>query len=234
MSISLVILTYNEIAGLKCIVDNIPFGDVDEYYAIDGGSTDGTVEFLQKNGIKVYGQKIKGRGEAFREAFRRSSCDACLFFSPDGNENPRDIPKFKKFLSKGADMVIATRMTKDARNEEDDNFFKWRKWANNIFTLLANFTWNKSEYITDTINGYRAITKNAWIIMSADGPGYTIEYQSSIRALKKNLSIIEFATNEGNRIDDQKGSPSIKTGIEFIRIYLKELLIGNKWKITDL
>jgi len=63
---------------------------------------------------------------------------------------------------------------------------------------------------------------------------YTIEYQSSIRALKKNLSIIEFATNEGNRIDDQKGSPSIKTGIEFIRIYLKELLIGNKWKITDL
>ena len=63
MSISLVILTYNEIAGLKCIVDNIPFGDVDEYYAIDGGSTDGTVEFLQKNGIKVYGQKIKGRGE---------------------------------------------------------------------------------------------------------------------------------------------------------------------------
>jgi len=42
-----------------------------------------------------------------------------LFFSPDGNENPADIPKFKPLLEQGNDIVIATRMTKTAHNEED-------------------------------------------------------------------------------------------------------------------
>lgn len=228
MKISLVFLTLNEIVSLKSLFDKIPFHAVNETFAIDGGSTDGTMEFFQEKCIPVYTQEIKGRSEAFRIAFKKAKGTALIFFSPDGNEDPNDMPKFRPFLEKGYDMVIATRMVKNARNEEDDQIFKWRKWANNAFTLMANITWNRETFITDTINGYRAITKDAWKKIAPDGSGYTVEYQSSIRAFKKRLKIIEFPTIEGSRIDNQKCSPSIKTGLAFIKIYFSELKRGNK------
>ena len=38
---SLVILTLNEIEGVTALFDQIPFHAVDEYFVVDGGSTDG-------------------------------------------------------------------------------------------------------------------------------------------------------------------------------------------------
>lgn len=230
MKISLVILTYNEIVGLKAVFDRIPRDAVDEVFAVDGGSTDGTVDFLNKRGITVYGQTVKGRGEAFRVAFQKARGDALLFFSPDGNEDPLDIPKFRPFLEQGYDMVVGTRMVEGAHNEEDELFLKWRKWANNIFNLMANLTWNRQGFVTDTINGFRAITKSAWKILALDGPGYTIEYQSSIRCFKKGLKVAEFPTHEAARIDGRQGSPSTKTGVEFLKLYLRELKVGRDWE----
>ena len=230
MKISLVFLTLNEIVGLKTLFDKIPLNTVDEVFAVDGGSTDGTIEFFKEKNITVYFQEVRGRGEAFRVAFKKATGDALILYSPDGNEDSNDIPKFKPILEQGADIVIATRMTKDAHNEEDELIFKWRKWVNNAFTFLANLVWNRGNYITDTINGYRAITKKAWDILSLDGPGYTIEYQGSIRAFKKGLIIKEFPTYESIRIDNGFGSPSLSTGLAFIKIFFYELKIGNNWK----
>ncbi len=230
MKVSLVILTLNEIVGLNSIFDKIPFESVDEVFAVDGGSTDGTLAFFQERKITVYSQEVRGRGEAFRVAFRKAKGDALILFSPDGNEDPLDIPKFKPFLESGADIVIATRMTREGHNEEDDQFFKWRKWVNNAFTLIANIIWNRGKFVTDTINGYRAITKKAWDILALDGPGYTIEYQGSIRAFKKKLNIVEFPTFESVRIDNGFGSPSLATGMAFIKIFLYELKVGKNWR----
>ena len=223
MKITLVFLTLNEIVGLRVIFDKVPLNGIDEVLAIDGGSDDGTQDFFQEKGIPVFVQDAKGRGEAFRLAFKKSNGDALLFFSPDGNEDAADITKFKPLLKQGNDIVIATRMVKGAYNEDDDQFFKWRKWANNVFNLLANITWNNGPFVTDTINGFRAITRKAWYELDLDAKGYTIEYQSCIRAFKRGLKIAEFPTREEIRIDGRDGSPSIETGLAFIKIYFSEL-----------
>lgn len=223
MKLSLVILTWNEIVGLREIFHKIPKDAVHEIFAVDGGSTDGTLEFFEENGVKVHVQQEKGRGEAFRIAFREAQGDALILFSPDGNEDPADIPRFGPLLEQGYDMVIADRMGPDSHNEEDIHWFRPRKWANNGFTLMANLTWNRSgTYVRDTINGYRAITKKTWETLQPDGHGYTIEYQSSIRCFKKKLRIAEFPTHEDQRIDGQEGSPSLKTGWMFIKLYFSE------------
>jgi len=229
MKISLVFLTLNEIVGLRALFDQIPLDATDECFAIDGGSTDGTLLFFKDHNIPVYVQDVKGRGEAFRLAFKKAKGDALIFFSPDGNEDPQDIWKFRPLLEQNNDMVIATRMVKGAHNEEDELIFKPRKWANNAFTFFANISWNKGPYLTDTINGFRAITKNAWKELSLDGHGYTIEYQSSIRAFKKGLRIAEFPTYERDRVDQEEGSPSINTGIAFVKLLISEIIKGKNF-----
>ncbi len=223
MRLSLAILTYNEIVGLQSIFDRIPRENIDEIFAVDGGSTDGTIQFFRDRNVPVFFQKVKGRGEAFRVAFQNSSGDAIIFFSPDGNEDVRDIPKFRSFLEAGHDMVIANRMSRGGHNEEDESWLKWRKWANQTFTLIANIAWNRQSYVADTINGFRAITKKAWDVIRPDSCDYSIEYQCSIRAFKKSLKIVEFPTNEFCRLDARPGSPSLRTGISFLKLFFREL-----------
>lgn len=226
MKITLVLLTLNEIEGVRQIYEKIPFGEVDEAFAVDGGSTDGTVEFFKSKGLPVFPQTMPGRAGAFQAAFLSATGDALIFFSPDGNEDPLDIPKFRPFLNVGFDMVVGTRMIEGGHNEEDENFLKPRKWANNVFNWMANVTWNRGIYLTDTINGFRAITRQAWSLLEPDGPGYTIEYQCSIRAFKLGLRIAEFPTHEYLRIDGREGAPGIPTGLAFLRMYFSELWAG--------
>lgn len=224
LKISLALLIKNEIFGLKNLFPRIPLTNIHEVFAVDANSDDGSIEFLKNRNVEVYTQKQKGRGEAFKLAFQVSQADAIIFFSPDGNEDPKDILKFRSLLEQGYDMVIATRMIKGAHNEEDDKLLKWRKWANNVFNLMANLTWNRGPFVSDSINGFRAITKDAWLKLHPDASGYSIEYQTTIRAFKKGLRIAEFPTFEDVPIDkNKKGSPSIKTGLVFLKTYFSEL-----------
>lgn len=226
---SLIFLTLNEIDGLNEIFNRIPISEFDEIFAVDGGSTDGTLEFYKDRGVKVVSQASRGRGEAFRIATEIATGDVMIFFSPDGNEDTKDLTNFRKYFDNGEyDMVIASRMMKGAYNEENDKFFKWRKWANNSFNLLANILFRKSgSFITDSINGYRAITKEAFNKVRPDGKGYTIEYQMTIRAFKKNLKIAEFPTHEYPRIGGESYAKSIPTGIAFLKMLKYELFRDN-------
>lgn len=224
MKSTLVILTLNEIEGIKAIYKKIPVFSVDEVLVVDGGSIDGTVEFFKKQGLKVIIQTLKGRGEAFRVARKEAKGDYLIFFSPDGNEDPDDIPRLIKKLEEGNDMVIASRFMKGSRNEEDDILFPWRAWANRAFTFLANILWNRKQYITDTINGYRATTKDAFDKMKIDAPGFVIEYQMSIRSMRLGLKVCEIPTYEGERIGGESKAKSICTGLIFLRFLIREIL----------
>lgn len=222
---SLVFLTLNEIDGLKAIYKKIPLNSVDEIFAVDGGSTDGTLEFYKKNKLRVINQKSKGRGEAFRIAMKAAKGDVVIFFSPDGNENPKDIPKFKTYFEKNnADIVIASRMMKGAVNEEDTEKFKWRKWANNTFNLAINLCFRRNgKYVTDSINGFRAIRKSSFEKLNPQSEGYTIEYEMTIKAFKNKMNIIEFPTIESPRIGGESYAKSIPTGIKFTKVFVNEL-----------
>ena len=227
MQITLVLLTRNELPCLEIIFPQIPppsgTAGYDRVFAVDGGSTDGTVEFFAGHGIEVIGQSRRGRGDAFLQAFEKAPGDAWIFFSPDGNEAIADLPRFRPILEKGADLVIASRMMKGAVNEEDHQLLKPRKWANNAFNLLANARFRKSgPYISDSINGYRAITRTAAQTLQLDAMDYTIEYQMTMRALKHGLKIVEFPTVEGQRVAGDTGAPSIPTGIRFLKRLWRE------------
>ncbi len=226
MKVGLVILNRNEEEALPTILPQIPLDAVDVCFAVDGNSTDGSRGILAQHGVEILEQTSRGRGEAFRQAFLHAgdSIDALIFFSPDGNEDPEDIPNFRPLLEVGADVVIASRMMEGATNEEDTGWFRPRKWANIVFNWMAYLTWGRGQpRVTDGINGFRAITTGAWRALSLDGSGYTIEYQSTIRAYKERLHIEEFPTKEGHRIGGESNAKAVDTGLRFLRLYVKEL-----------
>ncbi len=224
---SLIILTRNEISGLKALIRKIPFELVDEFFAVDYKSTDGTVEFFQNNKIPVVKQNSPGRGKAFSIAANHARGKYLIFFSPDGNETPSDIRKLIDLIQKGNDIVIASRFMKNSRNEEDDKKFKIRKWANQFFSIAARIIWGGE--VTDTINGYRAIRKDSFKKLHLDAAGFAIEFQMTIRALKLKMKIAEIPTIEGDRIGGQSTAYAIPTGIKFLRLLAKEIMIGKNF-----
>jgi glycosyltransferase involved in cell wall biosynthesis len=220
---ALVLLTFNEIEALPKIIDRVPLSCADEVLAVDGGSKDGTQEFLRSKGLKVVGQDKRGRGVAFRVAAQATRAEALVFFSPDGNEDPEDIPRLFSKLEEGYDMVIASRMMAGAFNEEDVSLFRPRKWVNQAFTLAANLYWNRGPYVTDTINGFRAVRREAFEALKTDAEGFVIEYQMSIRAMKNKLKIAEIPTREGQRLGGHSTAESIPTGIVFLKQLGREI-----------
>jgi len=226
---TLVLLTLNEIEGITALFDKIPLDSADEVFVVDGGSTDGTRDFLGEKGVRLIDQEKKGRGEAFRIAFAQANGDVLCFFSPDGNEDPSDIPRLFAKIEAGADLAIARRFGKDARNEEADLKLPFRAWANRAFTWMANLFFNRGPYVQDTINGYRAITRSAFQKLGVDAHGFLIEYQMTIRAMKLRLKITEVPTIEAKRIGGESTASSIPTGFRFLRGLLREIIIGRRF-----
>ncbi len=227
MKTTLVILTFNEIAGVTALFDKIPFDKVDEAFVVDGGSRDGTIEFFKSKGIPVYIQDIRGRGEAFRIGCKNATGDALAFFGPDGNEDPNDIVKLLDIIKDGYDMAIASRFLPGARNDEADSTVPYRAIANRLFTYAVRLIWGGS--ITDTINGFRAVNKNSFKQLKVDAEGFTIEYQMSIRALKLKQKVKEIPTIESDRIGGESTAKSIPTGLKVLKVLLKEIWLGKNF-----
>ncbi len=224
MTRTLVLLTLDEIDGVRQLVPRLPRDCADEIIAVDGGSTDGTREFLAEHGIRVCLQARRGRGEAFRVGVASAAGDCLVFFSPDGNEALGDIPKLFAALEGGADMAIASRFLPGARNEEDGLVLPWRKWVNQAFTFLANLIWNRSRtYVTDAINGFRGVRRSAFLVFAPQSIGYTIEYEMTIQAMRSHARLVEIPTCEGQRLGGVTKGPSWPTGVAFLRFFLGEV-----------
>ena len=220
---ALFISTRNEIRGITALLPRIPVREFDECYALDGGSTDGTVEFFQKHGIEVV-TGVK-KGEIFNTGADLTKCEDLVFFAPDGNEDPEDILRLLGGLREGHDMVIASRFMPTSRNEEDGKLLPLRAWANQAFTLLVHLRWG--GHLTDTINGFRAVKRRCVLEMNLEPTGFDIEFQMSIRGRKLGYSIVEIPTREGDRIGGESTAYSIPTGMLMLKRYLKELGSGK-------
>src|SRR5262245_47215914 len=96
--LSLCLLTWNEIDGCKLDVPRLPKDAFEEVYAIDGGSTDGTIEYLAEQGIRVIQQETRTYNGAYLSAFRHCTTDALVIYHPKGSIDPAVVLQFRPYF----------------------------------------------------------------------------------------------------------------------------------------
>lgn len=200
MRLTLCLLTWNEITGCQKDVPQLDPGRFEEVYAIDGGSTDGTAEYLQSQGVRVYQQDKPGYNNAYLSAFRRCGTDAVIMFHPKGTVDPKVTLEFRQYLQDGYDLVIASRMISGGMNEEDLRLLKTRKWFVMGLAAVIGAMWRREgNFVWDLVHGCRAMRKDAFFAIEPLPDRLSIDLEMVVRSYRKRLKRIEFAVHEKPR-----------------------------------
>ena len=219
MGTAIIILTLDEIDGVRAIMPKLNKDWAEEIIFVDGGSKDGTIEEAKKLGFNVIHQNNRGEGNACRIGVEKTNSEHIMFFSPDGNDEPEAIPELIKKIEGGYDIVHISRFGKGSYSEDAgiiDNF------GNRMFTFLVNVFFGGNY--TDALNGFRIIKRGVMNELKTDAQHLNIEQQICIRAAKKKLKVFEIDGREPNRIGGERKMKPIPTGISLSAQIIKEYI----------
>ncbi len=222
MSTALLILTLNEIDGIKVILPQIDKSWADEILVIDGGSTDGTIEEAKKMGFEVKIQKKRGHGDAIVTGINATNSDNIVIFGPDGNHEPEEIPRLINKMKEGYDQVLISRFGKGSKNL-DAVGIKGKLidyFGNKMFAFLVNVFFG--GHWTDSLNESRIISRQAFEELNFDSLQMGSTQLMSIRGLKRRQKICELVGNEGARIGGKRKMRPLHVGADLSKQILSE------------
>ncbi|KKS95357.1 MAG: Glycosyl transferase family 2 [Microgenomates group bacterium GW2011_GWC1_43_13] len=157
---------------------------------VDDGSLDSSS--LKAQNLKLKNTTILqhtinlGKGAAMKTgadyAFAHGA-DAVIFMDSDAQHNPEDLPKFIRSLDeKKCGVVFGSR---NLHFGVPLVRYLGNKFASALVALFFGI------YVSDTLCGYRAVTKNAYGKLKWESTGYGVETEMVIRTGKAKLKFCE-------------------------------------------
>lgn len=220
MKVSLLIFTWEEIDGMKVIMPQIKKEWYDQLIIVDGGSTDGTIEYARKHGYYLFVQKGRGAGGAFIEAMEKVTGDIVIPFSPDGNSDPERIPYLVEKIKEGYDIVVCSRYLEWAKSYDDDIV---TAFGNRVFTGLVNIMFRSR--LTDLLVMYRAFKKDIIKELGINTKNVAWGTQLMLMAIKRNLRIGEIPGDEPPRIGGKRKMNPVKNGLQEFSMIMREYFV---------
>lgn len=231
---TLVIMTLNEIDGCRAIISQIKPEWCEQILFIDGGSTDGTVEWIQENGFQLHKQEKTGIRQGYKEAWHLIEGDIVITFSPDGNCISEKIPELIAKMQEGYDMVIGSRYLGDATSDDDDMVTGWGNW---FFTKTVNVLFGGDftdvmvifrAYRTDMVKRLNLDDEKAfgWVDKIFFLPPGQLSWEPllSVRAQKRGCKIAEIPASEPARIGGERKLKVIRWGGAIYFQFLREFI----------
>lgn len=219
LTVTLLLPALDEIEALRVVVPQIQRDWVDEIIVVDGGSTDGTLEYVRSCGLTVHSQSHRGYGRGMLQGLQMAKGDIIVEFTPDGNSLPQDIPRIIEKVREGYDLVIGSRYLGNAKSDDDDWLTAKGNW---LFTTIVNLFFG-ARY-TDVLVGFRAFRRNEALKLGFDTPGLSWPCQSSIRFARAGLRVTEIPACEPARIGGTRKMKPFKTGWEITKLILHDFL----------
>ncbi|MBN1364050.1 MAG: glycosyltransferase [Syntrophaceae bacterium] len=170
--VSVIIPARNESGNIGNIFDRVPrMGHETELIFVEGGSTDGTYETIEKviaenprRLAKLFRQKGTGKGDAVRLGFQQAQGDILMILDSDLTVPPEDLPRFYDAIHKGkAEFVNGVRLVYPMEKEA----MRFLNLVGNKFFSLI-FSWLLGQPIKDTLCGTKALWKNDYERIAAN------------------------------------------------------------------
>ncbi len=213
-------MVWNEKKGCELDIPQLPIDAFFEVYAVDGGSTDGTVEYLELQGIPVYRQPVKSLNAAYHYAVKLCKGEALVVYFPKGTINPKCVVDIARNLDSQTEFVVASRNIRDGKNEEDEKFFKPRKWGIMILAMIAATLWRREgPWIRDVLHGVKGFYLSTFKTMSISKVGVTIDLEMAVRSYRLHIPRKEIPVVEHKRMDGESHFPIFPTA-KFLALFL--------------
>ncbi|MBF0594826.1 MAG: glycosyltransferase family 2 protein [Candidatus Omnitrophica bacterium] len=216
-TVTLILFTLNEIDGMRAIMPQIKKEWYDQLIIVDGGSTDGTVEYANEHGYYIFQQSKPGAGVAFLESMSKATGDIVVIFSPDGNSLPERIPDVVKRMKDGLDIVIVSRYLNGAKSYDDDIVTAFGNW---MFTTIINLLFGL--HVTDSLVMYRGMRSDIVERLKIDTSTVSWGTQLLARAARKHLKIGELPGDEPARIGGVRKMQPLRNGLAELTMIVKE------------
>lgn len=190
----------NEKGNIEQAILRTPeFGTHQEFIFVEGGSSDGTYEEIERvaraypdKDIKYFKQTGKGKGDAVRLGFDKASCDILMILDADLTMPPEDLPKFYNAIQQGrGEFINGCRLV-----------YPMEKEAMRLLNLIANksfglfFSWLLGQNYKDTLCGTKVLSRSHYQKI-ADNRSYFGDFDPFgdfdliFGATKQNLKSIE-------------------------------------------
>lgn len=224
-TITLLLPTLNELAGLQATLPGIDRSLFDEIIVIDGGSRDGTVEYAMEMGVTVVSQLRPGLHWAIYDIVMSLSTDYVVEFSPDGNCKIEQLPEIVEKLREGYDQVVVSRYLDHAISEDDHAVSAFGNWLfTRLMRPLARFR------ITDALTIYRGYRRS--IVLDPDFGHYLngpcLEPLVTGMCAVRGLNVVEIPGDEPMRIGGVTKRSIIYNGsivlLMVVRMYIRKFL----------
>lgn len=165
-SVSIVIATRNEEGNIASLLERIPkLADRQEIIFVEGGSTDNTWEAIQRtvgspnssgSSVKAFKQTGKGKGDAVRLGFEKSTGDILIILDADISVPPEELTRFIDLLrTNSCEFANGSRLV-----------YPMEKEAMQFLNLIGNrlfgvvFTFLLGQPVRDTLCGTKALWAN--------------------------------------------------------------------------
>lgn len=225
LKITLLVPTLNEVEASPLTMPTIQPSWVDEIIVIDGGSTDGTIEYMQSAGYRVYSQANRGYGKGVLEGATLAKGEIIIEFTPDGNTVAEKIPALINKIEEGYDLVIGSRYLGPAHSDDDD----WlTALGNHLFTAMVNILF-RTRY-TDVLVAFRAYRRSKLLELSMDASSLNWPCQTSIRFAKAGFRVTEIPADEPKRLGGIRKMMPLRTGWEILMMILRDWLFWRPVK----
>ena len=172
-SVSVVVPCRNEKGNIEGAITRIPkMGKWTEIVFVDGNSTDGTADEIEKQ-IELYpDHRIQlihqgdgvGKGDAVRKGFAACTGDILVIQDADLTAPPEDLPKFFNAYCRGkGEYINGSRLV-----------YPMEKQAMRFLNLLGNkffgklFSWLLNQRFRDTLCGTKMISRKHYDILAAN------------------------------------------------------------------
>lgn len=228
LTVSVIVPCKNERGNISDAIKRIPqMGRETEILFVDGNSSDGTVDEIEKQISEHPDKKIRlihqgkgvGKGDAVRKGFAEAKGDVLVIQDADLTVPPEDLPKFFNAIRDGkGEFINGSRL-----------IYPMEKQAMRFLNLLGNkffgslFTWLLGQRFRDTLCGTKMIRKKDYEMIAANRSYFGNfdpfgDFDLIFGAIKQNLKVIEVPVTYKARMYGQTNISRFRHGLMLFKM----------------